>query len=374
MDGMNTERPTKRALLLWADQSAANLGLRVLATGGAQLARTASRHALDVDNQDFGPGDSTISFGTKSILRDIGRRSGPIKSKLRQYDVLLDSGAGDSFTDIYGLKRLSFIAYAHYQARRLGIPLILLPQTIGPFNTRLGRHIGRKSLRQALVILVRDPRSAKYCYELAKRSPDATSTDVVFALDQEMPDSPRDVVINISGLLWFADDHVDSGFYRRESIDLIERCLRSGRSVALLAHVVRSPSGNDDIDAITALLEQHPDLKGKIEFLVPSDLQEARRFLASAQVVIGARMHACLNALSQGVPAIPWAYSRKFAPLLAALGWNRTVQLSDCADPSIQTMNALNEDPSALRSEAGAVVTRARQLLMSTVSVLNQHL
>src|SRR5699024_9500305 len=30
---------------------------------------------------------------------------------------------------------------------------------------------------------------------------------------------------------------------------------------------------------------------------------------------------ACLNALSVGTPAIPLAYSRKFAPLLDSVGW-----------------------------------------------------
>ena len=43
--------------------------------------------------------------------------------------------------------------------------------------------------------------------------------------------------------------------------------------------------------------------------------------------MIGSRMHACLNALSVGTPAIPLAYSRKFAPLLGDLGWAHVVDL-----------------------------------------------
>jgi polysaccharide pyruvyl transferase WcaK-like protein len=39
-------------------------------------------------------------------------------------------------------------------------------------------------------------------------------------------------------------------------------------------------------------------------------------------------MHACLNALSMGTPAIPWAYSRKFAPLMSDLGWDLSVDLA----------------------------------------------
>ena len=43
-------------------------------------------------------------------------------------------------------------------------------------------------------------------------------------------------------------------------------------------------------------------------------------------------MHACLNALSVGTPAIPLAYSRKFEPLLADLGWRSVVDLRTSDD------------------------------------------
>lgn len=353
----------RRALLLWADQTAANLGLRVLASGGRVLADRASGGCLEVENQDFGPGESAVSFGTRAILKDFGRRNGPIKRKLKDYDILLDTGAGDSFTDIYGLKRLAFIAYTHYQARRLRIPLILLPQTIGPFNSRIGRLIGRRSLRQAALVFARDPKSAAYSVELANRTVDATATDMVFALEPAIADKTRDVIINVSGLLWFGDDHVDSGNYRRETVKLIKNCLSDDRKVALLAHVVRSPRGNDDIDAIDDLLSSHPDLATRLERLVPDDLDQARNMLASSRVVIGARMHACLNALSQGVPAIPWAYSRKFAPLMQDLGWEHVIDFATCDDPVEATLSMLKLGDARLRAEAEALETRGRQKL-----------
>ena len=67
-------------------------------------------------------------------------------------------------------------------------------------------------------------------------------------------------------------------------------------------------------------------------------------------------MHACLNALSTGVPAIAMAYSRKFAPLFDVIGWPYSVPaggpgtetaarvLEMLADPSL--------DESAHRAEA----------------------
>ena len=52
-------------------------------------------------------------------------------------------------------------------------------------------------------------------------------------------------------------------------------------------------------------------------------------------------MHACLNALSVGTPAIPLAYSRKFEPLLSDLGWSHTVDLRTTADPVDEVMRLL---------------------------------
>ena len=59
-----------------------------------------------------------------------------------------------------------------------------------------------------------------------------------------------------------------------------------------------------------------------IRAVVPSSLEDARKQLACAGVVVGARMHASLNAISQGTPCVPLAYSRKFGPLMDDLGWD----------------------------------------------------
>jgi colanic acid/amylovoran biosynthesis protein len=59
-------------------------------------------------------------------------------------------------------------------------------------------------------------------------------------------------------------------------------------------------------------------------------------------------MHACLNALSVGVPALPWAYSRKFKPLLDGLGWTASLDLrteQDVAERSKPITTAMLDTP-----------------------------
>ncbi|SDQ73146.1 Polysaccharide pyruvyl transferase [Pseudarthrobacter chlorophenolicus] len=303
----------------------------------AEVARRAWGHSSKIDYQDFGPGDSGVSFGTRSIIRDFGRRRGPIKDHLRQYDAILHTGAGDSFADIYGFKRLSFMVYTHFVARRLNIPIFMGPQTIGPFTTSIGRFLAKRMLREARVVITRDTASANYAAMLG-RAVDARATDVVFALPSVQTEKCRDIVLNVSGLLWFGNEHVNSEDYKSSIRKLIALLESEGRTVSLLAHVVNDPSVVDDAAAIRQLVTSD-DLVNEV--LIPDSLGQVREYVSSAQLVIGSRMHACLNALSVGTPAIPWAYSRKFAPLLADIGWDISVDLKEARDPAGTTLALL---------------------------------
>jgi colanic acid/amylovoran biosynthesis protein len=356
-----------RVLVLWAGNTSANLGVRVLAEGMAALARAAWGQDTQVDFQDYGPGDSTVGFGGRSIIRDIGRRSGPIKQKLRGYDVILDSGAGDSLADIYGIKRLVIMNYAHRTASQLSLPLVLGPQTVGPFTTRLGRALGRDSLRRTELALLRDSQSRAFALILGSRR-EALATDVVFALPHSAAPTSRDVIVNVSGLLWGNNCHVDSVRYREEVFSLVSGLLATGREVALLAHVLENPTADNDVPAVQEVAAQFGD---RLEVLVPTDLNAARSSIASARLVIGSRMHACLNALSLGVPAVPWAYSRKFAPLMNDLGWPYGYDLRDAESPSAQTLALIQTTPEeTFRAELDAVRQTAGERLTAATAAM----
>lgn len=344
-----------KVLVLWADNRSANFGVRVLAEGMAALARRAWGESCTVDFQDFGKGDSDVSFGARTILRDVTRRHGPIRTKLLEYDVILDSGAGDSFTDIYGLKRLATMLYAQRTAFRLRLPVVMGPQTVGPFKSVITRLLAGRHLRRMDAVVTRDSKSAAFTVSLG-RSDQELSTDVVFALPRDEVARSRDVVVNVSGLLWFGDDHVDSARYRSSVRELAEGLHAQGRTVTFLAHVVNKVSSIDDKAAITELMS---DLSFDAEFVVPLALAEVRQVVGSARVVIGARMHACLNALSMGTPAIPWAYSRKFAPLLEDIGWSHVFDLREDEDIVAKTVHLIEDQQLAKMNDDVAGVLRA---------------
>ncbi|MFJ5961871.1 polysaccharide pyruvyl transferase family protein [Pseudarthrobacter oxydans] len=352
-----------RVLVLWADEKSPNLGVRVLGAGAASIARAIWGHGTTVNLQDFAGTQTGVGMGIKAIVKEYLGRKRAIRDFLKSHDYVFDTGAGDSFTDIYGMKRLITIFIIQRWCLAQGIPVILLPQTIGPFNTRVGRILARSQLSKLSLVMARDPKSAAISADLG-RKPEVISSDMVFALPTEASCGSYDILLNVSGLLWNSNKHVDSERYRQSVSGFIDLMRSRGRSVTLLAHVVDGAPNDNDSAAIKELIrESYPS----VDYVSPASLQQARKVIAAANLVVGARMHACLNALSLGVPTIPWAYSRKFEPLLAQLGWTHLVDLKSSEDVALATLEILERTSKEdLRRQAIAVSEAGRAALALT--------
>ncbi|BBY17622.1 hypothetical protein MLIT_32140 [Mycolicibacterium litorale] len=335
----------------------------MLATGAARLCEMAFKN-VEVDFHDHDTLGTPLGKG--AIVRDVGRSSGYIKELFRNYDVIVDTTSGDSFTDMYSSRRLTVMTYAHRAAIKAGIPLVLAPQTIGPFDSRYGRSIARASIRGATRVYARDSESARYSAALGRR-PDALSSDLVFALPP-LPEanSRAGVYMNVSGLLWRSNPHVDYLRYRNAVIDACRAISGAGHPVTIFPHVLRSAVSRED--DVTAVEEAAKALRSDdVGFFVPQSLNDVRSRLNEAAAVIGARMHACLNALSVGTPALAWAYSRKFAPLLNDLDWSASLDLRTSPDIVEQTsafvrnLDHWTRKAPSVRAEAVGSIERVAQ-------------
>lgn len=81
-------------------------------------------------------------------------------------DFVMNINAGDGFTDLYGFPRMISESYMNGLALIKRVPLVIAPQTIGPFKKAASRAIARSMLRRSKRVFSRDKQSTALSHEL----------------------------------------------------------------------------------------------------------------------------------------------------------------------------------------------------------------
>lgn len=327
--------------LLWHSLTSGNLGIGALTFSNAAIIREAAeslgfRPHLTVLGMKDGETPAVIDDVEDNYILTARSMLSPrgLWRKLGELDCVIDIGAGDSFTDVYGLKRFFILCASKYMAAARRVPLILAPQTIGPFNRSLCRRLAAYALRSATAIVARDPESYDMARTLAPKVPAFRSADVAFGLPYEDQSGLRNggrlrIGVNVSGLLFHQAETGSNRFglgydYAVFTRDLLNRlAARDGVELHLLPHVI-SPGNpvDDDGRIIDRLSREFPSAVRAPDFRSPV---EAKSYISGLDFLVAARMHACIAAFSAGTPVVPVAYSRKFLGLFASLGYDRVL-------------------------------------------------
>lgn len=336
------KRPLRICLIMHSTRSD-NLGVGALTVSEVEILRNLARQSgreIAITVMDWK--DARTPYVTGSDIRVVdldGRQMinpfGYFATALRS-DMVIDIGAGDSFADIYGMARLKRMFVLKFLTHLARTPLVVAPQTIGPFSRRISKLLARLSLRLSAVVATRDAKSTAALGALGYRGPAIEASDVALRLPYDPPpprgDGPPRVGINVSGLL------MAGGYTGKNELgialdypglmrDLIRDFRAKGCEVHLVPHVIVREGRmvmEDDYRASAALAAEFPGVVLAPAFASPS---EAKTYIAGMDFFMGARMHACIAAFSSGVPVVPMAYSRKFAGLFGSIGYDRTV---DC--------------------------------------------
>ena len=152
----------------------ANLGVGALTVSEVEIIRriaTARGIAVHIDVIDsIAEGPICVS-GPDVAVREtrILRRPLQVFGIIHKADLVIDIGAGDSFADIYGRRRLIRLFMMKYMAHLAGRPLVLAPQTFGPFVKPLSRFFAVQSIKRAALVATRDRLSTDCARELGYR-------------------------------------------------------------------------------------------------------------------------------------------------------------------------------------------------------------
>ena len=331
---MAGSRPAKELSvgLLWHSTNSGNLGVGALTVSNMAIASGAAERAgLNARFTVIGFRDRSreyVRVPSLAIDRCSLLRPGGFWNELGKLDCVLDIGGGDSFTDIYGAKRFSYLWLTKAIAIAKRKPLILSPQTIGPFSGAVYRKLAGSVLRGSSAVFARDHMSMAAVRELAPSANVVQSVDVAFALPYTQADrSPGRVRIglNVSGLLFNRTlERAGTGVLGYDYADLVRILIKHlseipGAQVELICHVSAPEQPADDDGAVAdRLAEEFPGLVRVPAFSSPSD---AKSYISGLDMLIAGRMHACIAAYSSGVPFVATAYSRKFSGLFGMLDY-----------------------------------------------------
>ena len=270
-----------------------------------------------------------------------------VKKVMDDCDEIFDFTEGDSFTDIYGVKRLISNSFLKRYAISSEAKFTLGPQTFGPFNKTWSRKLAVHIIKKSTKVYARDDQSAEYVKEISGIKAEKV-IDVAFALPYTKQDwVPTDklrVGINVSGLLWNGGYSGNNEFglavdYKEYCKTIVGELSKSGvYEIHLIPHVLSEDPREDDKFACEELKKVYPDCVVAPRF---SDPMEAKTYIANMDVFTGARMHSTIAAFSTGVATIPFSYSRKFEGLYNTLDYDycvhgREESTNDAANKTIK--------------------------------------
>ncbi len=266
-----------------------------------------------------------INLKNPSFLKDAMRQ-------MKECRLFFDATFGDGFSDIYGKKWNVKTDLIKQMVLWSGTPLVLVPQTYGPYENKMLKKWAMKLIKNAKLVYSRDELSAKYVEETCGYKIN-TASDMAFKLpfDKDMYQINSEKVnvgVNISSLLWDSEWAKENHFgltvdYNKFHTELVEKLMENEKyQVHIIPHVIDLDNPERRENDYRVCLEFQKKYGDKVLIAPPFQTPvEAKSYISNMDVFIGSRMHATIGSISSGVATIPFSYSRKFEGLFGNLNY-----------------------------------------------------
>jgi len=237
---------------------------------------------------------------------------------IKKSDLIIPSG-GDIFTSDYGNLR-KHLAYVAISDRR---KVYLMGHTIGPFNKK-DKDDFLRSVDGIAAISAREEETFQYLKSLDVQTDVHLTADVAFTLstlseydtaqfayrrygfDGQQPT----VALSISqGIIRYSN--LNAGEYYKLFAEICDYFLQQGKAIMLIPHVMERNPNNNDVLACDEVLKRI-SVSGRVYVASgePSAV-ELKSIIGLCEGLIGTRTHATIASMSQLVPTVSLAYSRK---------------------------------------------------------------
>ena len=293
--------------------------------------------------------------------------------KIKSCDVIMDVTEGDSFSDIYGDAWFTGRTKVKLLCEKLGVTLILCPQTYGPYQKQKNLLLAKQAVEKADMVMGRDRESVRIVQSMTSKKA-VYVRDLAFSLPyhsyeiNEGASGKKKLGLNASYLLYDNKEMKHRSFqlktdYREFLFQLIDALLKQDQyEIFLIAHV------DEDLKVHEVLKQKFPTLH-----VIPAfrDPIEAKSCIADMDLFIGSRMHGLIAAWSTSTICIPVSYSRKFRDLFSGISYYVDVDLCTLTtiDAVKKTMGYV-EDISkleAMRKEGEAVCEDTSSIFSNSI-------
>jgi len=307
--------------------------------------------------------ENLVHLNLASRLGALGSTLNSGIAAIRASVATLDVSGGDSFTDMYPDDRIQMIAGCKELVLRLNRPLILLPQTYGPFHESLTR--ASRIVQAATACFARDERSFESLKKMlgSHFDPDRhrCGVDMAFGLEPRSAESdlssallswladtqtPK-VGLNVSGLIGNSPSLSREKYgFKADYPETMTRFVRwllaeTEARIVLVPHVMApSDQGESDVGVCEWLKSQFSEDDANRILISPTSLDqsEVKWLISKFDWFSGTRMHATIAGLSSFVPTSTVAYSDKAIGVFESCGQGREV-----FDPRVLDTNEVVE-------------------------------
>lgn len=299
------------------------------------------------------PAQTAALHGVDAIPRMNGQA---VRVALRRAGLLI-SGGGSLLQDVTSFRSPLYYLWVLRQARRLGVPAMMLAQGVGPLDRPLTRWLARRELDRLAAITVRDAGSAAYLAALGvTRPPVEVTADASFLLTPDVSARLDDwwtarmpagrPVIGAALRPWQSPA---AGERYTAIADALAVVARAAGAVILFLPMQRDTDLGiaEEMSGWTPADNRVCDLP-----LAPREMLAA---VGRCDVMLGMRLHALIFAVHRGVPAAGIAYDPKVRDFAAAAGLPPPVAWGDVQPETLAaSLLAQWDDREARRAEIAA--------------------
>ena len=199
-------------------------------------------------------------------------------------------------------------------ARAFRKPVVMFPNSVGPFRTGVGVFLSRFSLNRCDYLLIRDPISYKIVNDLKIQSPKILTYDTALLYSSSKNKSETQFAkptVGVSpGIYSQSLSKAEVENYILSHAKALDALIDKYKvSIVFLPHYI-SGFSDDDYDVSTSILKKMKN-KDRAKIIKTSSVREFKLLLDQMDMVVSSKMHPAVLAATGYVPLVCIAYDHK---------------------------------------------------------------